>query len=257
MMRSLRLLARTLVGVARPRAYYLPWLARPDLECVLLLNNIEARFNPGESRGPFPVTIVQYDAEGTALKRYDAVLADCTDTAEIRLDAVPRGYGFVTVNAPGVQSDLYVTVSDGETYAATHGRHEFLERYSRRARALHAVAGAACAALGRSFGVFVRDQYVYVGRDASSHLLLLNLSNVMNRVRVEATTGDGAPLGTALVALSPHGSQLFDVARLGERPAVGIAVRRVRLAGNAWFNLYVVGTGVRDLDGPLSLMHVK
>jgi hypothetical protein len=31
----------------------------------------------------------------------------------------------------------------------------------------------------------------------------------------------------------------------------------VTLEGNAWFNLYVVGAGPRDLDGPLSVMHVK
>jgi hypothetical protein len=34
-------------------------------------------------------------------------------------------------------------------------------------------------------------------------------------------------------------------------------VDRLRLSGNAWFNLYLVGAGPRDLDGALSLMHVK
>jgi hypothetical protein len=104
---------------------------------------------------------------------------------------------------------------------------------------------------------FVRDQYVYVGPEASSHLLLLNLSNVTNRVRVAAAAGDGASLGAALVALPPCGARLFDVASLGGHPARGLDVRRLRLHGNAWFNFYIVGTGVGDLEGPVSLMHVK
>jgi hypothetical protein len=31
----------------------------------------------------------------------------------------------------------------------------------------------------------------------------------------------------------------------------------LRLTGNAWFNLYLVGAGTRNLEGALSLMHVK
>jgi hypothetical protein len=53
------------------------------------------------------------------------------------------------------------------------------------------------------------------------------------------------------------GSHLLDVASLapGSRPSA--AAWRLRLEGNAWFNLYLVGAGPLDLAGPLSLMHVK
>ena len=44
---SLRGLAQRLLGVRRTPTYYLPWLTRPGLECVLLLNNVEARLKAG------------------------------------------------------------------------------------------------------------------------------------------------------------------------------------------------------------------
>jgi hypothetical protein len=53
------------------------------------------------------------------------------------------------------------------------------------------------------------------------------------------------------------GSFLFDIAQLGEPGAGAPAVEHLHLEGNAWFNLYLVGAGPRDLAGPLSLMHVK
>ena len=59
------------------------------------------------------------------------------------------------------------------------------------------------------------------------------------------------------------GSRLLDVATVVDvaslapgRPSDS-AVLRLRLEGNAWFNLYLVGAGPLDLAGPLSLMHVK
>jgi hypothetical protein len=67
---------------------------------------------------------------------------------------------------------------------------------------------------------------------------------------------DGARVGARLLRLPPMGSALLDVATLA--PAAGrLTVDRLRLTGNAWFNLYLVGAGPRDLDGALSLMHVK
>ena len=102
---------------------------------------------------------------------------------------------------------------------------------------------------------FARDQYVYHGADSRSHVLLMNLSNVVNRIRVAATR-DGAVVAARLLRIPPMGSALLDVAALA--PAAGpLTVDRLRLTGNAWFNLYLVGAGARDLDGPLSLMHVK
>src|SRR6266403_1600322 len=61
MARHLRSLAREWLGVMRPRTYYLPWITRPGLECALVLSNVEARFKPEFSAGPFPATVVQYD----------------------------------------------------------------------------------------------------------------------------------------------------------------------------------------------------
>jgi len=99
------------------------------------------------------------------------------------------------------------------------------------------------------------DQYAYAGPDGRSHLLLLNLSNVTNRIRVVAHR-DGARARTRLVAVPPLGARLLDVGTLAPA-APGLMPLALRLEGNAWFNLYLVGAGPRDLAGPLSLMHVK
>lgn len=252
---ALRPLMRRLLGVARTPTYYLPWLGRPGLECVLVLSNVESRFRPEYSQGPFPVTVTQYDADGTIARRYDVSLADCAEAVELRLEPA-GGCGFAVVAGERLQSDLYVTLSDGETYTATHGRGEFIETYPRRARLAHAVIGRLLALFGRALPAFARDQYAYVGRDHQSHLLLMNLSNITNRVRV-AASGDGRPIAARLIALPPMGSHLLDVRSLSPATADVTAVSRLRLEGNAWFNLYIVGAGARGLAGPLSLMHVK
>ena len=116
--------------------------------------------------------------------------------------------------------------------------------------------GGALASAGRTIPAFVRDQYVYVGAESRSHVLLMNLSNIINRIRV-AVSRDGTPLGARIIAIRPMGSYLLDVASLGPQGEEGSTVWRLRLEGNAWFNLYLVGAGPRDLAGPLSLMHVK
>jgi hypothetical protein len=123
------------------------------------------------------------------------------------------------------------------------------------------VVGGLLASIGRTVPAFGRDQYVYLGPDSRSHVLLMNLSNVTNLVRVRSFDGSVAR-GGALLRLPPMGSALLDVARLegaagGSPVPAGTSVRRLRIEGNAWFNLYLVGAGPRDLAGPLSLMHVK
>ena len=253
---ALRPLMRRLLGVARTPTYYLPWVERPGLACTLVLSNVESRFSPEYSRGPFPVAVTQYDAHGKIVRRYDLSLADATQAVELPLDPGSGGCGFAVVAGERLQSDLYVTLSDGKAYAATHGRGEFVETYPRRARLALAAIGRLLALFGRTLPAFVRDQYAYVARDHQSHLLLMNLSNVPNRVRVAASV-DGRPIGARVIALSPMGSHLLDVRELSRASAGLTAVWRLRLEGNAWFNLYIVGAGARGLAGPLSLMHVK
>jgi len=115
---------------------------------------------------------------------------------------------------------------------------------------------------GRAIPAFVRHQYAYVGPDSRSHLLVMNLSNVTNRVRVVASR-EGRVLGARLLRLPPMGSTLLDIGTFGSAPdssapgSAGTEVWRLRLEGAAWFNLYIVGAGARNLEGPLSLMHVK
>jgi hypothetical protein len=253
---SLRALARRLLGVTRTPTYYLPWLTRPGLDCALILNNVEARFMEGHRQGPFPVSAIQYDAGGAVVRRYEATLADSTDTVELGLEPTAGGCGFVTVDVSRIHSDLYVTLSDGAAYTATHGRHEFVETYPVWTRAVMAALGAALALFGRTIPAFTRHQFVYSGSDSRSHVLLMNLSNVRNRIRV-AVSRDGAALGARLVGLPPMGARLLDVSTLAPAPARGTQVLRLLLQGNAWFNLYLVGAGPRDMAGPLSLMHVK
>jgi hypothetical protein len=84
----------------------------------------------------------------------------------------------------------------------------------------------------------------------------MNLSNVTNCIRAVASAG-GRRVGSRLLRLPPMGSHLLNVASLGPAPSAGTTVWRLRLEGNAWFNLYMVGAGSKDLAGPLSLMHVK
>lgn len=256
MLRPFRPLLRRILAVERTPTYYLPWLEHPGTECVLILNNIEARFKAAHTEGPLPISVRQYDSDGTPAHRYDATLASSTDTAEVRLESTPGGYGFATVDVSHLATDLYVTLSDGEAYAATHGRGEFVERYPIWVRALMAIAGAALAPLRRTIPAFTRHQYVYRLPECQSHLLLMNLSNVTNRIRVSARW-PGSRTRIRLFTLRPMGSRLVDVRSLFRAGDDGLAVRRLRLEGNAWFNLYLVGAGARDLAGPLSLMHVK
>jgi hypothetical protein len=255
MLGALRSTARRLLGVTRTPTYYLPWITRRGLRCVLILNNVESRFTSARSGGPFPAAVVQYDARGDVVRRYDASVPSATEPLELPLDAMAEGYGFVSVDVARLQSDLYVTVGDDETYTATHGRHEFLEAYPPWTRVLHAILGAVAAQLGRTLPIFVRHQYVYVGPDDRSYVLLLNLSDITNRVATTAVA-DGVTTGRRLDTLAPHGAAMLDVRSLA--PAGGAArVLHLRVTGNAWFNLYLVGAGPRDLAGPLSLMHVK
>lgn len=249
----MRRLARSLLGVERVPEYYLPWLIRPGLDCTLILSNVESRFRAGHAQGPFPITVLQYDAHGAPAHRYETTLPNSTAVTEVRLRPAPGNVGFATVRGEGIHSDLYVTLAGPETYAATHGRGEFVEHYPRRARVLLAVLGTLLALVGRTIPAFTRDQYAYAGSAARAHLLLMNLSTVTNRIRLRSE-GMG---GGRLVTLAPMGSALFDVTELVAPAGGGTAVRLLRLEGNAWFNLYLVGAGSRDLSGPLSLMHVK
>ena len=161
MVARLRSWARGMLGVRRDSTYYLPWLTRPGLDCSVLLNNIESRFTSGRDGRDLGATLTQFDAEGRIVGVQTTALADSMDTREVPL--APAGYGFVTVAAPRIRSDLYVTLSDGETYTATHGRHEFIEVYPWWTRAMLDLAGALLAPLGSTVPTFARDQYVYHG----------------------------------------------------------------------------------------------
>ena len=251
-----RALVRSLLGVERVSTYYLPWITRPGLDCVVLINNIEARLKPGYNAGPFVSSVRQYDADGTLVRSQPVTLASNVDIAEISMEPTEAGYGLVTVDVSQLHSDLYVTVSDGDSYTATHGRHEYIERYPPAIRGLVAALGRLLAVGEWTIPAFTRDQYIYLGTDHRTHVLLMNLSNVTNRIRVTAAGPGGRPI-RRLVALPPLGTRLLDAGGLGEPAARAPAVRRLLLQGNAWFNLYLLGAGPRDLAGPLSLMHVK
>jgi hypothetical protein len=255
MTRLLRRVARALLGVERPQVYYLPWLVRPGLECVLMLSNLEARFKSGHNVGPFAVRVTQYDADGRRRGEHHARLEGSTDVVEVKLASSDAAWGFVTVDGDHVHSDLYVTLSDGDAYTVTHGRQEFVERYPVWSRAGMALLGYVLGWFGRTVPAFVRHQYAYVGAESRSDLLLLNLSNVTNHVRVVTLPGGDS---STVLRIAPMGSYLLDVSRLAPPPAKGTRVVPLRLEGNAWFNLYVVGAvGVAERSAPLSLMHVK
>lgn len=251
MRQVLRRLARQMLGVQRTPEYYLPWLVRPGLDCTLILSNVESRFRAG-AQGPFPIEVLQYDAHGAPAHRYEAALPDSVAVLELRLRSAPESVGFVIVRGDGIHSDLYVTLAGAETYTATHGRGEFIEHYPRRARILLALLGTLLALIGRTIPAFTRHQYAFTGAAARAHLLLMNLSNVTNRIRLCSEQKNHR-----LVTLPPMGSALVDVGALVAHASGGTTVRPLRLEGNAWFNLYLVGAGSRGLAGPLSLMHVK
>jgi len=260
MTRMFRSLARRLLGVARPPTYYLPWIVRPGLECALVLSNVEARFKPEYGSGPFRASVVQYDARGVAAHVYEVSLQSSTDALELPLKPADGGCGFVTVTGDRIQSDLYVTLSDGRDYTATHGRGEFVEAYPLLTRLLLKAGCGVASLAGRTIPLFARNQYVYLGPESRSHVLLMNLSNVTNCIRAVLNTAQSAEaraVGSRLLRLPPMGSHLLDVASLAPGRALNAGAWRLGLEGNAWFNLYLVGAGPLDLAGPLSLMHVK
>src|SRR5205809_7165500 len=100
MLGALRSAARRLLGVTRTSTYYLPWIARPGLRCVLILNNVESRFTSARAGAPFPAAVVHYDARGTAVARYDAKVPTAPDPLQPPLDAVAQGHGPVSVETP-------------------------------------------------------------------------------------------------------------------------------------------------------------
>jgi hypothetical protein len=256
MRQRLRSLARRLLGVRRIPTYYLPWLTRPGLGCTLLLSNVEARFDPACRQGPFTLTVGQHDADGRRVREHQVRLEDASDTVELPIEPTPAGCGFATVQGERVRSDLYVTLTEGGAYAATHGRGEFIEHYPWPSRLLLATAGGALGLIGRSLAVFARDQYAYVGPESRSHFLLMNLSNVTNRISVAASR-NGVTLGRRRLCLRPMGAHLLDITELAGSGTERLEAYRLRVEANAWFNLYLVGAGSRDVAGPLSLMHVK
>src|SRR5437867_9128222 len=107
MTRLLRRVARALLGVERPRVYYLPWLVRPGLECVLMLSNLEARFKSGYNAGPLDVRVTQYDADGRQRAEHRVRLERSTDVVEVPLSSFGAGWGFVTVDGERIHADLY------------------------------------------------------------------------------------------------------------------------------------------------------
>lgn len=256
MCRLVRVLARLALGIRRVPTYYLPWISREGLECVLLLSNIESRFQARSGPGPFAVSARQYDGRGRLVREHAVELADHLDTAEMSLSSAPDGYGFVAVDVGQIQSDLYVTLCAGHSYTATHGRGEFVEHYPVWTRIVMAAIGRVLALAGLTIAAFARDQYVYVGADNRSHLLLMNLSNVTNRIRIRLT-GGVAPWASRLAILPPMGAYLLALPSPALDDGTRLRVGRLRAEGNAWFNIYMIGTGARDLAGPLSLMHVK
>src|SRR5262245_40752841 len=213
MLGGLRSTARRILGVTRTPTYFLPWITRPGLSCVLILNNVQSRFVRGRAGGPFPAKVVQYDAGGNVVARHEAVVPAATDPLELPLDAVAEGYGFVTVDTTHLNSDLYVTLGDGDAYTATHGRHEFIETYPVWTRALLAGLGTVMGLANAELPIFVRHQYVYVGPDDRSHVLLLNLSNVTNRIRVTVSP-EGSRSHNRLLAVPPRGAALLDATSL-------------------------------------------
>src|SRR3989442_22523 len=90
MANAVRALARSLLGVIRVPTYYLPWIARPGLECTLVLSNVEARFKPDSRRGPYTLAVEQYDADGAVVRRHELTLRDAPDGVE-RPPAPPAG----------------------------------------------------------------------------------------------------------------------------------------------------------------------
>ena len=240
----------------RPRTYYLPWITRPGLDCALVLSNVEARFKPELSAGPILVTVVQYDARGKAARQYEVTLVDSTDTVEMPLTPAAGGCGFATVRGEGLHSDLYVTLSDGHDYTATHGREEFIEEYPGLIRRLLSTAGAVMSVLGRTLPIFTRNQFVYLGPESRSHVLLMNLSK-----RDESHPGRGQHR-EAPYRLAPAPAAADGVASARRRlPRPPALIQHQGLAAQARGQCLVQpvhgGRGVEGPRGSLSLMHVK
>src|SRR5204863_8688103 len=135
---------------------------------------------------------------------------------------------FGTVSGDRTQSDLYVTLSDGHDYTAPHGRGEFVEAYPPLTRLLLEAGCGVASLAGRTIPLFARNQYVYLGPESRSHVLLMNLSTVTNSIRAVLST-EGRAVGSRLLRLPPMGSHLLDVASLAPGPRPSAAAWRLRL----------------------------
>lgn len=142
-------------------------------------------------------------------------------------------HGFLEIKNPA--ADVMVAVSNGDGYTATHGRNEFIEYYPWWVRAGWSVAWRVLRLLAVTVPAFTRDHMIA----GDQRLLVLNLSNLVNLIRVD----------------DRWDAHLYPV------PAMGSAIipcpallDSMKLTGNAWFNFYVM---TESPDGAVALQHVK
>ena len=159
----------------------------PGLDCVVLLNNIESRFTSGREGRGLDAMVTQLDSEGRVSQ--PATRHAVRQHRRAR-GAAGAGRRRLWLRDGGRAPDQVRPLRGARRRRDVHrdARPAVSSSSTIRpwTRAILAVAGALLAPLGHTVPAFARDQYVYHGADSRSHLLVLNLSNVVNRVRVVA-----------------------------------------------------------------------
>ena len=245
MLGRLRSLARRVLGVTRESTYYLPWLTRPGLECVVLVNNIESRFTSG--RAPPPPAWTRRSPSttpsGGVVGVYTTALTDSADAREVRADADggrPRLRDGADA-AGSTPTSTWRWSTARATARRTAGRSS--SSTIRRGRGRRWRSPAALLAAAGAHRAALRARPVRLSRPgqplARAHLQPVERRQPHPRgrhPRRRARPGPGCcgcrrwvrPCSTS--------------ARWGRRPS-RLVVERLRLTGNAWFNLYLVGAG--------------
>ena len=256
MLRRVRTWTRGLLGVRRDPTYYLPWLTRPGLDCVVLLNNIESRFTSGREGRDLDATVTQFDSEGRGgqpatrhADRQHRRARGAADPGRRRLRLRDGGRA-------RIKSDLYVALVDGESVHArrTAGRSSSSTTRPGRARCSRWPArswrrwGTRAGLRARSVRLSRRGQPLAPAGPES-----VERRQPRSRRRRARRRAGRRPAGLHPAAEARGSLDVDSLAPAAER----LIVEQLRLTGNAWFNLYLVGAGTRDLEGALSLMHVK
>ena len=236
-----RALRRVLGQAPATDAYVVPWINEGALRTELLLNCWQ---EPYPRRKEVEVSLTQYAQNGERLMRTRATVP-LAGIQVVPLEGRRQAtYGICLIEGNTCQQ--HVQISDGESFAVTHGRTARVYTFvgqGLRARVIQRVDRA----YSKNFNPLVTDGY-------GVELFFFNLSDVPGRVLATLTgTGRRADVGR----VAPFGSLRIDPAAL-PLGMPGPSFRgTIRLTATCPFDYYVLACHGRSGRRRYSLQHVK